>query len=141
MHCILATNETFLVQKSADLVTLRTHTLFIMNDSVYLNGINIEVFKQLQILSDNNWIRNHDQLNRKQILNHLAKLAGLAKWLSLHLRTKCSWVRIPLLALKLQIWRLLPAKSFLTFRQTIECRFTLNFVRDMLITYSYKFER
>ena len=41
-----------------------------MNDSVYLNGINIGVFKQLQILSDSNWIRNHDQLNHKQTLNH-----------------------------------------------------------------------
>ena len=32
--------------------------------------------------------------------------------------------------------RLLRAKSPLTFRQTLECRFTLKLVRDMIITYS-----
>ena len=31
-----------------------------------------------------------------------------------------------------------PASSFMTFRQTIECRFTLKLVRDMIITYSQK---
>ena len=46
------------------------------------------------------------------------------------------WVRIPLLSLKLQIWRLLRARSSLTFRQTIECRFTLKLVHDFIITYS-----
>ena len=46
------------------------------------------------------------------------------------------WVRIALLSLKLQIWCLLRARSFLTFRQTIECGFTLKLVRDMIITYS-----
>ena len=45
-------------------------------------------------------------------------------------------VRISLLSLKLQTWRLLRARRFLTFRQTIECRFTLKLVRDMIITYS-----
>ena len=39
-------------------------------------------------------------------------------------------------SLKLQIWRLLRAKSSLTFRQTMGCRFTLKLVRDMIITYS-----
>ena len=42
--------------------------------------------------------------------------------------------RISLLSLKLQIWRLLLARSSLAFRQTIECRFTLKLVRDMIIT-------
>ena len=44
--------------------------------------------------------------------------------------------RIPLQSLKLQIWCLLWARSSLTFRQTIEWRFTLNLVRDMIIAYS-----
>ena len=35
-----------------------------------------------------------------------------------------------------QIWRLLRARSSLTFRQTIECGFTLKLVRDMIIAYS-----
>ena len=56
--------------------------------------------------------------------------------MSVRLRTKWVWVRIPLLSLKLQIWRLLQARSSLTFRQTIECGFTLKLVRDMIITYS-----
>ena len=46
------------------------------------------------------------------------------------------WVRILLLSLKLQIWRLLQARSSLTFRQLIECGFTLKLVRDMIITYN-----
>ena len=62
--------------------------------------------------------------------------ASLAKWLSVRLRTKWLWVRISLLSLKLQIWRLLRARSSLIFMQTIECEFTLKLVRDMIITYS-----
>ena len=41
-------------------------------------------------------------------LNHLT---SLAKWLSVRLRTKCLWVRVPLQSLNLQIWRLLRARS------------------------------
>ena len=45
----------------------------------------------------------------------------------------------PLLPLKLQIWCLLQARSILTFsltfRQTIECMFTLKPVLDMIITH------
>ena len=44
--------------------------------------------------------------------------------------------RIRLLSLKLQIWRLLWTRSSLTFRQTVECGFTMKHVRDMIITYS-----
>ena len=57
--------------------------------------------------------------------------------LSVRLRTKWLRVRIPLLSLKLQIWRLRWARSSLTFRQTTECRFILKLVRDMIITYSH----
>ena len=63
-------------------------------------------------------------------------MASLAKWLSVGLLTKWLWIRITLLSLKLQIWRLLWARISSTFRQTIECRFTLKLVRDMIITYS-----
>ena len=59
---------------------------------------------------------------------------SLTKWLSVRLRTKWLWVQIPLQSLKLQIWRLLRARGSLAFRQTIECRFTPNLVRDMIIT-------
>ena len=65
-------------------------------------------------LSDCNRTRTHNHLVRKRTLNHLAKLA---KWLSVRLRTKWLWVRVPLQSLNLQIWRLLRARSSLTFRQ------------------------
>ena len=83
-------------------------------------------------LSDSNEIRTHNHLVRKRTLNYLAK----AKWLSVNLRTKWLRVRISLLSLKLQIWRLLRARSSLTFRQTAEYRFTLKLVLEMIITYS-----
>ena len=44
------------------------------------------------VLSDCNGTRTH---------NHLAKLASLAKWLSVRLQTKSLWVRVPLQPLKL----------------------------------------
>ena len=79
--------------------------------------------------NDRNWIRTRNHLVRKRALNHLAKLANLSKWLSVSLWTKWLWVRIPLLSPKLQIWRLLRARSSLIFRQTIEYRFPLKLVR------------
>ena len=63
----------------------------------------------------------------------------LAKWLNLRLRTNWLLVRIPLLSLKLQIWHFLRARASLAFRQTIEFRFTVKLVRDMIITYSQNF--
>ena len=50
-------------------------------------------------LSDCNrtWTCNH--LVRKRTFNHLAKLASLAKWLSVRLRTKRLWVRVLLQSL------------------------------------------
>ena len=52
------------------------------------------------------------------------------------LESRMSRVRILSLSLKLHIWHLLRVRSSLTFRQTIECRFTLKLVRDMIITNS-----
>ena len=72
--------------------------------------------------SDRNGIRTY---------NHL-----VCKWTLNHLQTKWLWVQIPLLSLKLQISRLFRTKSSLTFRQLLECGFTLKCVRDMIITYS-----
>ena len=74
----------------------------------------LKTWSKMIILGDSNGIWTHNHLIRKRTLNHLAIL-----WL------------------KLQIWRLLRARSSLTFRQTIECRFTLKLVRDMIITYSH----
>ena len=93
--------------------------------------------KTVLLTSGSNVIRTHNHLVRKRTLNHLAKRASLAKWLSVRLRTKWLWVLITLLSLKPQIWCLIRARSSLTFRQTIECRFTLKLVRDMIITYRH----
>ena len=61
----------------------------------------------------------------------------LANWLSVRLRTKWLCVPILLLLFKLQTGRLLQARSSLTYRQTIECGFSLKLVRDMIILYSH----
>ena len=59
----------------------------------------------------------------------------MAKWLSVRLQTKWFWVQVQLQSLKLQISRLLRAKSSLSFRIQ-ECGFTLKCVSDMTRTYS-----
>ena len=74
------------------------------------------------------WTRNH--LVCKRTLKHLAKLTMIVcQW------TKWLWVQILLLSLKPQIWQLLRARCSLTFRQTIDCRFTVKLVCDKIITY------
>ena len=121
-------------------VIIMSHTSFRVNPHsiVCLNVKELLAQRRRHIwsLSDSNEIRTHNHLVHKQTLNHLAKLASLAKWLSVRLRTKWLWVRITLLSLKLQIWRLLRARNSLTLRQTIKCGFALKLVRDMIITYS-----
>ena len=64
----------------------------------------------------------------------LWRSSALVSTTSFSLKTSHIW--ISLLSLKLQIWCLLPARSSLTSRQTVECAFTLKLVRDMIITYS-----
>ena len=51
------------------------------------------------------------------LYSSITQLNHLVKWSSVRLRTKSLWVRITLLSLKLQIWRLLRARSSLTFKQ------------------------
>ena len=92
----------------------------------------IPTFPRLQRIRQGSYIIYHNHLVPKRTLNHLAKwLASLTKWLSVRLRTKWLRIQIALLSLKLQIWCLLRARSSLTFRQTIECGFTLKLVRDV----------
>ena len=85
------------------------------------------------------WHDNNTQTNgpyRYILTAQLNHLTNLAKWLSVHLRTKWLWVQITLAPLKLPIWHLLWARSSLPFRQTIEFGFTLKLIHDMIITYS-----
>ena len=58
--------------------------------------------RDIWILIDSNGSRTHNHLVRKRTLNHLAKLANLAKCFSVCLQTKWLWVRIPLLSLLLR---------------------------------------
>ena len=60
---------------------------------------------------------------------------SLAKCLSVRLRTKWLWVQMPLQSLKLQISHLFRSRHSFDTQQTIECRFTLKRVRDMIRTY------
>ena len=60
--------------------------------------------------------------------NTAQSLASLAKWLSVRLRAKWLWVRIPLLSLKLQILAPASSKEFLDIQA--KCRFTLKLWYD-----------
>ena len=76
-------------------------------------------------------------LVRKRTLDHVAKLASLAKWLSVRLVTNWLWVGILLLSLKLQISHPpVLSKLFLDIQANVECRFPLKLVRD-ITTYSH----
>ena len=90
-----------------------------------------QIFSTNTKQSDSNGIQTHNHLVPERTLNYLA---SLAKWLSVQLWTKWLWAWLPLLSVKLQIWHLVRARRFLTFRQTIECGFTLKLICDMIIT-------
>ena len=68
-------------------------------------------------LCDCKWTRTHNLLYHKRTLNHSAKLASLAKWLSVPLWTKWLSIWVKLQSFKFQISSLLWARSSLTFRQ------------------------
>ena len=72
------------------------------------------VHSEIRTSHDNNIQSNASY--REVLTTQLNHLASLAKWLSVRLRTKWLWVEIMLLSLKLQIWRMLQASNFLTFR-------------------------
>ena len=47
------------------------------------------------------------QINTDNTAQSLKKMASLAKWMSVHLRTKCLWILISLLSLKSQVQSLI----------------------------------
>ena len=76
-------------------------TYAIQSESILYSCLNVKELLarnrcEIWSLSDCNWIRTHNQLVRKRTLNYLAKLASLAKWLSVRLQTNWFWVRIQL---------------------------------------------
>ena len=58
--------------------------------------------REIWSLSDWNWTWTHNHIVHKRTLNHLAKPASLAKWLSVRLWTK-RWVRVQLQSLMLTV--------------------------------------
>ena len=89
------------------------HSIQLQEAFSFFSTLYVHVFISLHLI----WTHNH--LVRKQAVNHLAKLANLAKWLGVRLQTKWLWVRVPLQSLKLQISHLFRAKSSLTFTQLL----------------------
>ena len=92
--------------------------------SCHLAGSRREIWS----LSDCNWIRTHNHLVRKGTLNHIAKLADLAKWLSVRLRTKWSWVLVQLQSLTAGRWQF-------NSRHNKGTKMTINSRRIVLIGY------
>ena len=84
--------------------------------------------REIWSLSDCNWIRTHNHLVRKGTLNHLAKLADLAKWLSVRLRTKRSWILAQLQSLTAGRWQF-------NSRHKKGTKMTINSRRIVLIGY------
>ena len=62
-------------------------------------------------------LSSHALIHLTDKIREQCKLASLAKWLCVCLRTKWLWVRVQLQSLKLQISHQLQARSSLTFRQ------------------------
>ena len=79
-------------------------------DSNLWNMIEIYKLETTRKICDSNGIWTQNHLVRKRTLNHFSQTD--------------------------QFWLNVRARSFLTFRQTIESRFTLKLIRDMTITYS-----
>ena len=68
------------------------HTLWLPEWQEFFAWIKCEIWS----LSDCNWTQSHNHLVLKKTLNHLAKLASLAKWLSVCLQTNWLWIQVQL---------------------------------------------
>ena len=98
-----------------------------------------------EVWSDCNWTRtySHNPLVHKQTLNHLAKLASLAKWLSICVWTKWLWVRVQLQSIKCIIsekigkkisqFDILPVRQ--TTRNNILIRFLMGSAEEQFSTF------
>ena len=91
----------------------------------------LETGAKSEVWTDCNGTWTHNYLVRKRILI-------LAKWLSVHLWTKCCGFEVRGSLQSLQTSDLAPvsSKEFLDIQAAIECGFTLKRVRDMITTYS-----
>ena len=112
------------------------------NDNAFLSDSFLKSFHFsnliMKLFSDCNGTRTHNQLVRKQTLNHLAKLANSVKMigLSVRLRTKWLWLRVPLQSLNFRFPACFEQGLSWHSGNYIECGFTVKCVRDMMKTYS-----
>ena len=81
-------------------VTYKFQSEFTLNSCLNVKEFLARSRCKVWSLSDSYWARTHNHLVHKRKLYHLAKLASLAKWLSIRLRTKWLWVRVQLHSLK-----------------------------------------
>ena len=88
-------------------------TYAFQSESTFYSCLNVKELlarnrHEIWSLSDCKWTLTHNHLVRKRTLNHLVKLASLAKWLSVRLRTKWSLVLVQLQSL---IWWIYKTKA------------------------------
>ena len=94
--------------KTFDLTVYSYHVTYaFQSESTLYSCLNVKELlagsrREIWSLSDCNCTRTHNHLVHKRTLNHLAKLASLAKWLSVRLWTKWLWFRVQLQSLT--IW-------------------------------------
>ena len=81
-------------------ITLDLHVLITSSTHFRVNPHSVVAWMSRNSLTDSKWTRIHNHLICKQTLNHLARLATLAKWLSVCLWTKRLWVQVQLQSLK-----------------------------------------
>ena len=123
--------------RSSSVITLELYVLVMSRTSFRVNPHSIVCLNVKELLtrsrhliwslSDSNDIQTHNHIVHKRTLNHLAKLASLAKCLSVGLRTLCLWVRISLLSLnsfrdRRQIWLWKTFRGFYGWLRTTKCQ-------------------
>ena len=95
LHCLFSTTINSWLYLY---VVIMSHTWFEGESTLYscLNVKELLAYNRSNIwsLSDRNGIRTQNHLAGKRTLDHFRK-TSLAKWLSVCLRTKLLWVRIP----------------------------------------------
>ena len=100
-----------------------------------LGTLTLEIFKtlnNLKTVSDSNGIRTHNLLVQKRTLNHLPNCPNLESLLT-------NWVVVALNPVAVSYTSVIApvsSREYLDIEGTIECRFTLKRVRDMITTYS-----
>ena len=114
--------QIYMIWQTWNIIVCSCHATYAFQiESILYSCLNIKELlarsrPKIWSLSDCNWIWTRDHLVHEWTLNHVAKLASLAKWLSVRLRTKCLWGRVQLQSHK--IWYL-PFVNFIALQTNI----------------------